>query len=136
MRLRAGKRIEMKVVKRIVHTGILVTVVTFFVVLAYASFRYEPNWDVQENAVRDAAHPLAGFWKQNNCEDPWGLAIGPATPELYYVAYCGPGGCADIGASRPYTNIVNDPGFEVLDEDRMKYLSSSGWSTLVRCSGR
>lgn len=126
----------MKVAKRIFHTGILVTVVTFFFVLAYASFRYEPNWNVEENAVRDAAHPLAGFWKQDDCEDPWGLAIGPVTPDLYYIAYCGPGGCVDKGANRPYTNIVNDPDFKVLAPDRIKHLTVNGWTTLVRCPGR
>ena len=126
----------MKVVKRIFHTGILVTVVSFFFVLAYASFRYEPNWNVEENAVRDAAHPLAGFWKQDDCEDPWGLAIGPAAPDLYYVAYCGPGGCVDNGDNRPYTNIVDDPDFKVLDTDRIKHLTVNGWTTLVRCPGR
>ena len=126
----------MKVVKGIVHTGILLVLVSFFFVLAYASFRYEPNWNVEENAVPDAAHPLAGFWKQENCEDPWGLAIGPAGQDLYYIAYCGPGGCNDKKAFRPYTHIVDDPDFEVLDQDNLRFLSESGWATLVRCPGR
>ena len=126
----------MKIAKGIVRIGILLAVIIFFCVLAYASFRYEPNWHVEEDAVPDAAHPLAGFWKQDNCEDPWGLAIGPAAQDLYYIAYCGPGGCNGKNAYRPYTKIVDDPDFEVLDQDRMRFLSESGWATLVRCPGR
>jgi hypothetical protein len=126
----------MQVVRKIVHSGIILTVISLFGCLVYASFQHEPNWNVEKSAVREATHPLSGFWKQDDCEDPWGMAIGPVGAGTYYVSFCGPGGCFDKGDYRPNTNIVDDPDFQVFDDNNMMYRSESGWSTLVRCPSR
>jgi hypothetical protein len=32
----------------------------------------ESNWHVKKNAVRSETNPLAGFYKDEGCKDPWG----------------------------------------------------------------
>jgi hypothetical protein len=61
------------------------------------------------------------------------LAIGPVSSGLYYVSFCGPGGCLDRGEYRPNTTIIDDPKYKVIDQDTLQFLQDSNWSTLVRC---
>jgi hypothetical protein len=96
----------------------------------------EPNWHVEKNAVASQSHPLAGFYKEEKCENPWGWAIGPINTNQYYISFCGPGGCFSEGTYRPNTTIYNDPTYEVVDQNTIKMKSKSGWQKVVRCNGR
>ena len=94
------------------------------------------NWHVEHNAVSAGAHPLAGFWKTDGCSDDWGLAIGPAGDGLYYVSFCGPGGCFEEGDYLPNTAIEKDPKYNVTSENKIEVLTEKGWSRYIRCPGR
>ena len=89
-----------------------------------------------KNAVKTELHPYSGFWKDENCNDSFGWAIGPAGEGLYYISFCGPGGCFAEGTYRPNTTIINDPKYNVADENTIDFWSQSGWSTHVRGPGR
>ena len=96
----------------------------------------DPNWQVEQNAKRSESHPLAGFWKSPNCDDNWGLAIGPMGESKYYVSFCGPGGCFKEGTYRPVTTLYNDPEYRVIDENIIEVKGTGGFSVYVRCQGR
>jgi hypothetical protein len=116
----------------------IIAIIVALVLLAvgYLWFMHEPNWHVEKNAVRSESHPLAGFWKGENCNDDFGWAIGPAGEGLYYISFCGPGGCFAEGTYRENTTIINDPKYNVVGENTIKFLSQGSWSTHVRCPGR
>lgn len=105
-------------------------------VIFYIWFTHESNWHIKKNAVKTELHPYSGFWKDENCNDSFGWAIGPAGEGLYYISFCGPGGCFAEGTYRPNTTIINDPKYNVADENTIDFWSQSGWSTHVRCPGR
>lgn len=120
-------------------SGILLLIFAI-VVAAWAYIEYGPgsgpNWHVEKNAVPSATHPLAGFYKDENCNDNFGWAIGPANEKEYYVSFCGPGGCFAEDTYRPNTTIYNDSNYEVINENTIKFQSKQGWSTHVRCPSR
>lgn len=129
----------MKVVLWIIlgSIGLFASAVVFiWIYIVYLDPNSEPNWHVEENAVPSPTHPLAGFYKEDSCKDPWGWAIGPAGENGYYISFCGPGGCFEEGAYRPNTSIINDPNYKVVDEDTINFRSINGWSTHVRCTSR
>ncbi len=132
----ARKQIFMRFFNQITSYGILGLVASLFLVMGYASINHDPHWQIEEQAVASFEYPLAGFWKQDDCEEPWGLAIGPAEPGIYYVSFCGPGGCLKPGEYRPNTPLHNDPDYKVIDKNTLKFLSEKKWSTLVRCTRR
>jgi len=110
-----------------------------FLAIAGATYFWlnnEPNWYVEENAVQSASHPLAGFWKEEGCNDAWGWAIGPVEPKIYYISFCGPGGCFKEGTYRPNTTLVDDPLYKIVDDNTILFKSNGDWSKHVRCSGR
>jgi hypothetical protein len=96
----------------------------------------DPNWQAEQNAKKSQSHPLAGFWKSQNCKDDWGLAIGPMGEGKYYVSFCGPGGCFKEGTYRPVTTLYNDPEYKVIDENTIEVKGSGSFSVYVRCPGR
>lgn len=124
----------MKRAFKIIFYIILVLVILVAAIIGYLKITHEPNWHVERNAVKTETHPYAGFWKDENCKDNFGWAIGPIDKELYYVSFCGPGGCFKEGTYRPNTTILNDPKYNVVDENKIDFWSQSGWSTHVRCS--
>ncbi|MCU7851847.1 MAG: hypothetical protein KZQ80_06510 [Candidatus Thiodiazotropha sp. (ex Monitilora ramsayi)] len=126
----------MRYFNKTVLFSVVLCVVSLFLFMAFASFNHEPNWHIEENAVASQSHPLAGFWKHKDCEDPWGWAIGPAAAGLYYVSFCGPGGCFEMGAYRPNSRIIDDPSYRIIDANTLMFYSENEWSTQVRCSGR
>ena len=88
-------------------------------------------------AIASPAHPFAGFWKVENCDDEFGLAVSPAgRPGFYSVSFCGPGGCFKPGTYRPNTTITGDRAYRVLDKDAIDVRGSDGFSRYVRCPGR
>lgn len=122
--------------RRVASYGILSSLAVLSILMLYACFRYDPNWHVVEAAVASSEHPLAGFWKQDNCYEPWGWAIGPAEPDIYYVSFCAPGGCqgaADQGTKT--TTITDDPDYLLVNFNTMRYRFEDNWVTLVRCPG-
>lgn len=68
---------------------------------------------VEQNAVPTDAYPLAGFWK-HKASHHFGLAIGPVGNGLYYVSFCGPGGCADV-TDQCTTSLYGDVRYRVHD---------------------
>lgn len=129
----------MKIVLKIVGGLALLAIIGIgasWVYIMYFGLNSEPNWHVEKNAVRSESHPLAGFYKDEGCKDPWGWAIGPINNTQYYISFCGPGGCFAEGTYRPNTPIYGDSKYEVVDENTIKFLSKEGWSTHVRCLSR
>lgn len=124
----------MTLLHRVASYGILASLAFLLFLMLYGSIRYDPNWHVVEEAVASSDHPLAGFWKQGDCDEPWGWAIGPAESDNYYVSFCGPGGCqgsTDHGVKT--TNIADDPDYLLVNFNTMKYRFEGKWVTLVRC---
>lgn len=105
-------------------------------IVVYKKATHDPNWHVEQNAIKSETHPLAGFWKEDGCSDSWGLAIGPAGEGQYYISFCGPGGCFAENTYRPNTTIKEDPKYSVTNENYIEVWSKSGWSTYTRCPGR
>jgi hypothetical protein len=75
---------------------------------------------------------LAGFYKDKASEN-FGWAIGPNEDGTYYISFCGPGGCFKPGTYLPNTTIVNDPNYEVIDNDTIKFKRTG--STVKRAIG-
>ena len=97
----------------------------------------QPNWHVEENAIRSETHPLSGFWKKDDCSLDAGLAIGAMGEDTYYVSFCGPGGCFAEGTYRPETTILDDPTYRVVDDKTIEVEGWLGmWLKYVRCEGR
>lgn len=107
-----------------------------FLYHTYLDQNSDTNWHVEKNAVPSKSHPLAGFYKDESCDDEWGWAIGPVNETQYYISFCGPGGCFAEGTYRPNTTIHNDPDYQVIDENTIKFQNTEGWSTHVRCPSR
>jgi hypothetical protein len=127
----------MTLLHRVASYGILSSLAVLLFIMLYASFRYDPNWHVVEEAVASSAHPLAGFWKQDNCGEPWGWAIGPTESDSYYVSFCAPGGCQGSAVQGSNTTtIITDPDYLVININTMKYRFGDDWVTLVRCESR
>lgn len=124
----------MILIQRLASYGFLSVLAALVILMLYGSFRHDPHWHVVEAAVATTDHPFAGFWKQDNCDEPWGWAIGPAQPDSYYVSFCAPGGCQGPppeGANA--TTIMQDPNYLVVNQNAMRYRFKGEWITLIRC---
>ena len=97
--------------------------------------RLASNALVESKAVPSATHPLAGFWKER-CSDEWGLAIGPISPKMYFVSFCGPGGCFAEGTYRPNSQLYDDLHYHIIDTDHIDVLGGNGFTRYVRCPAR
>jgi len=95
--------------------------------------RHEPNWHIIKAAKPTKSHPLGGFWKRNTRHE-FGLAIGSAGKGLYFVSFCGPGGCFAKGKYRPNTTIFGDPDYKVIDENTIEVKGRYGFRRYVRCN--
>lgn len=111
----------------------LILLLVVLAVIAYLWLTHEQNWYIERNAVKSETHPYAGFWKDENCNDNFGWAIGPIDESTYYVSFCGPNGCFKEGEYRPNTSLTNDPKYNIVDMNTIDFWSRSGWSTHVRC---
>ena len=105
---------------------------TFFKILRNPP---DPNWHVEKSARPSKTHPYGGFWKRKSHHE-FGLAIGPAGRGMYYVSFCGPGGCFEKGSYRPHTNIVEDPNYKIIDENNIEVKSKNGFKRYTRASSR
>lgn len=94
-----------------------------------------PNWYIEKAAKPSRAHPLGGFWKQNQKHNH-GLAIGKAPDGMYYISFCGPGGCFAKGEYRPNSKIVDDPEYIVIDNDTIEVKGKYGFSIYTRSISR
>ena len=95
----------------------------------------EPNWHIEKNARPSKEYPLGGFWKKNKKHDH-GLAIGSDSDGLYYVSFCGPGGCFEKGTYRVNTAIENDPNYKVIDANTIEVKGKKGFERYVRAKSR
>jgi hypothetical protein len=93
------------------------------------------DWMAEKTAVSSPTHPLAGFWKEPDCSDRFGLAIAPAGHD-YSVSFCGPGGCFAPGTYRRNTGLFHDPAYHIVDNDTIEIKGRDGFSTYVRCPSR
>lgn len=114
----------------------VLSIASIWIYVAYFGQNSEPNWHVEKNAVPSQNHPLAGFYKEGDCKDPWGWAVGPAGENKYYISFCGPGGCFAEGTYRSNTSIIGDPNYKVVDENSIDFKSNDGWSAHIRCPSR
>ena len=112
--------------------SVLALVACLTAIALYLQVTDDPNWHVETNASKSESHPLAGFWKSENCDDEWGLAIGPLDENLYYVSFCGPGGCFAEGTYRPNTRFINDPNYDPAKVD-VKGLKLLGDRQITYC---
>lgn len=105
--------------------------------ISAAEVRERDRREAELAAVPSATHPYAGFWKEVNCEDSFGLAISPADrSEFYSVSFCGPGGCFKPGTYRPNTALAGDRAYRIVDKDTIDVEGRNGFSRYVRCPGR
>ncbi|HEX9625531.1 MAG TPA: hypothetical protein VGA00_01175 [Acidiferrobacterales bacterium] len=95
----------------------------------------DPNWHLERQARPSKTHPLGGFWKQDVRHD-FGLAIGPAEGNAYYISFCGPGGCFEKGRYRPNSAIEGDPDYRVIDADTIEVKGRKGFARYVRVRSR
>jgi hypothetical protein len=91
----------------------------------------DPHWDAKTDATPTATHPYAGFWK-TDCNDPFGLAIGPSDAKSYYISFCGPGGCFPKGQRT--SPIVGDSSFRIVDENTLEIQNAQGFERHFRCT--
>jgi ribosomal protein L39E len=103
--------------------------------LAFRSARKEPNWHIIKEAKPSKSHPLGGFWKRSNLDEQ-GLAIGSAGGAMYFVSFCGPGGCFAKGQYRPNTTVFGDPDYKVVDENTIEVKGKNGFSRYTRCASK
>lgn len=105
--------------------------------IAVVDARGRSNREAERTAVASATHPYAGFWKREDCEGTWGLAVSPAgRPGFYSVSFCGSGGCFEPGTYRPNTTLTGDRAYRIVDKDTMDVEASDGFVRFVRCQGR
>lgn len=96
----------------------------------------DPAHAAEMEAIASSGHPLAGFWKKDDCAQHFGLAITPDGSERYAVFFCGVDGCTKQGNSRPGTTIVYDPLYRVIDSDTLDVKVADGFVRYVRCPSR
>ena len=99
------------------------------------SQRAPPNWEVEQAGQPSDTHPYGGFWKER-AQDEFGLAIGPAGADSYYVSFCGPGGCFAKGEYRPITKLAGDPGYRIVDSNTIELNGKDGFTAFHRSTGR
>jgi len=95
----------------------------------------EPNWHIEKQAKPSKSHPLGGFWKKNPNDDH-GLAIGKASEGLYFISFCGPGGCFEKGTYRANSAIEGDQNYRVIDENNIEVKSKKGFDKYARAKAR
>jgi hypothetical protein len=97
--------------------------------------RSNPNWQLERDAQPSQTHPYAGFWKIKP-QQQFGLGIGPAGKDLYYVSFCGPGGCFAKGEYRPLTSLVADSSYHIVDTNQIEVNAKDGFTAFHRSDGR
>jgi hypothetical protein len=95
----------------------------------------DPNWHIEKQAKPSKTHPLGGFWKKKESHN-FGLAIGKASDGLYFVSFCGPGGCFEKGTYRPNTTIDGDPSYRVIDKNTIEVRGQKGFEKYTRYKKR
>ena len=94
-----------------------------------------PNWHIEKQAKPCKKNLLGGFWKKNQQHDH-GLAIGPASEGLYFISFCGPGGCFEKGTYRKHSTIEGDPDYRVIDKDTIEVKGKNGFDKYTRAKER
>jgi len=94
-----------------------------------------PNWHIEKMAKPSLDYPFAGFWKKRQWHKH-GLAIGPAGDGIYYISFCGPGGCFEKGQYRENTAIENDPNYRIIDENTIEVKGKKGFAKYIRVKSR
>jgi hypothetical protein len=113
----------------------MLSILLLLVLTGCGARRVNSNWQVERDAQRSEAHPFAGFWKVE-ARDEFGLAIGPAGKDSYYVSFCGPNGCFAKGEYRPLTRLVGDPAYRIVDQDQIEVQGKDGFTAYHRSAGR
>jgi hypothetical protein len=95
----------------------------------------DPNWHIEKQAKPSKSHPLGGFWIKNIKHDH-GLAIGKAPEGLYFISFCGPGGCFEKGSYRPNSRIEGDANYRIIDNDNIEVNGKKGFEKYTRAAAR
>ena len=95
----------------------------------------EPNWHIEKQGKPSKVHPLGGFWKKD-LKHNHGLAIGKAPGGLYFISFCGPGGCFEKGTYRSNSTIVGDSDYRVLDQNTLEIKGKRGFDKYIRAKTR
>ena len=96
---------------------------------------HNQNWEVERDAQPSETHPYGGFWKIRP-QDEFGLAIGPAGADAYYLSFCGPGGCFAKNECRPITKLVGDPGYRIVESNTIEVNGTDGFTAFHRSARR
>lgn len=82
----------------------------------------------------DAKHArFDGLWKKD-CKDNTGLQIMQFIDvELYFISFCGRGGCMPSTKERPNTTIEDDPNYNIIDDEHIRILEDGEWENYVKC---
>jgi hypothetical protein len=115
---------------------VLVSASLLSMCVSCADDTHDPYRTAEKLAIPTQDYPLAGFWKEKDCTDRYGLAIAPAENGYYSVSFCGPGGCFKPGTYRENSRIVGDPSYRVQSEDVLEVSTAIGYKTFVRCESR
>jgi hypothetical protein len=89
---------------------------------------------IEQNAIPIDDYPLAGFWK-HKASHQFGLAIGPVENGVYFVSFCGPGGCADV-TDHCTTSIYDDTRYRVYDLNTLGVKGLFGYARYQRYESR
>lgn len=73
-----------------------------------------------------------GLWKKG-CKDKTGLQIQNFEADLYFVSFCGRGGCMPPNEKRPDTTVEGDPNYNVIDDDNIQILEDDEWKDYIKC---
>lgn len=94
-----------------------------------------PNWHIEKEAFPSKSHPLGGFWKKDKRHEH-GLAIGKADGQLYFISFCGPGGCFEKDTYRPNSKIEGDTTYRVIDQNTIEVKGKRGFEKYFRVKSR
>jgi hypothetical protein len=82
----------------------------------------------------DPEYPLVGFWKVK-CKNSYGIAIDKVGNGFYSISFCGPGGCFKPGSWTPNSQLINDPGYRIVNNDTIEMKQQGGSiTTYHRCN--
>ena len=73
-----------------------------------------------------------GLWRKH-CKDKVGLQIENFEADLYFVSFCGRGGCMPPTKDRPDTTVEGDPNYNVIDDDHIQILEDDEWKDYIKC---
>lgn len=76
--------------------------------------------NIQNKIQYDPAYPYIGFWK-TDCSESFGLVVEKANEGMYFVRFCGPGGCVGKG---PLSRVKLGETVKIINDSTMGFPTS------------